>query len=154
MMYEPETDPLEGLNPYKPDDLIEILQIVWDYMVMWRDDESYRDINKIIESGDDEMLADYLVGAGAIQSDGCVPTCSRIERVIEGLAERYRALSQRTQAKRMAAAFNGCTVYVCSACNHHEFVNAEDCVTHEDMMDMPCAGCAREGTQSFHKWDK
>ena len=149
-MYEPEENPLKGLHAVK--DAEEINEILWDYMCMWRDDDSFRDINKVIEAGDIEMLADHLVSAGAVDSSGCVRTCAAIERRIEKLSKQWQTLTKEDQNKRYDEAFKDCTVYICSECSHHEFVGPDDFMSEKEMQSFGCASCDRKNTFKAHKW--
>lgn len=76
--YNPETNPLRGLNKAERE------QFVFEYMQIWCSEEGFDDHSIMFEAGDAELLADTLVSAGAINSETCYKACKPIERIIEG----------------------------------------------------------------------
>lgn len=141
-MYEPEENPLKGLHSVRDAD--EIDEIVFRYLEMWRDDEGFSDYNIMLREGDDEMAAAHLVNAGAIDPKNCVPTCAAIERRIVKMAKAFKALTPKQEKKRYNDVFKGSTVYACPHCNHHSFVNDDDLVDAEDMVE--CTDCGKPVT--------
>lgn len=115
--YNPKADPLKGLTKS------EINDFCFAYMKMWYNVEEFTDFNVMYDAGDNDMAADWLVSAGAIDSDTCYPSCKAIERVIEGWAKAYRKLSDRARNKRLDEVFKDCTVVRCEECNHCMFLN-------------------------------
>jgi len=144
-MYNPKSDPLEGIT-----DQSEIDEILFKYVSMWRNDEDYSDFNKILDAGDLHMAADYLVNAGAICSEGCYESCVNIERRIEALAKEYKRWPAKKKSEHNRDAFKGCIIAICKRCNHYHYFNPEvDLIDKQDMIDTGCCGCLANGKGVF-----
>lgn len=93
-----------------------------EYMEQWIDEEQWQELAVFLDEGDTELAADYLVSAGAIDSDNCYEHAKPIEQVIERLAKDFRKLSAKKQQKRIDAALQNTFVSSCNDCNHVSFV--------------------------------
>jgi hypothetical protein len=150
-MYNPQSDPLKGIT-----DQAEIDEILFKYVSMWRNDEDYTDFNKILDAGDLEYAAHYLVNAGAICSEGCYKSCVNIERRLEALAKAFEAFPEEKKKQRMDDAFKGCIIAECLRCNHHHFFDSNvDLIDKQDMIDTGCCGCLAngKGVFKFSTWE-
>lgn len=128
--YNPKTNPLKGLTKDEQN------QIAYEYMAMWLSEEDYTDFNALYESGDQDLAADWLVSAGAINSKSCYESCGAIELLIEGWAKSYRKSSRKTQLKRLNSALGDYTTYACQDCNYVQFVQLKySSNTHEDFLE-------------------
>lgn len=144
--YNPPHDPLKGLTAIEIDDFI------FAYMKMWYDTERYTDFNAFYDAGHGDQCADWLVSAGAVQSDICYSHCKQIEKIIEMWARQFRKLTDKNRRKQVDAALKGFTVYACNDCNLVQFVDLESaCQTDADFK--KCWECSSENITS-RKWDK
>lgn len=115
--YNPESNPLRGLSKS------EINDFCFAYMKMWYAQEEFTDFNIMYDAGDAEMCADWLVGAGAIDSDTCYDSAKAIERVIEGWAKDFRKLGNKKRHARVNEVFDGTVSFACQSCNSVQFLN-------------------------------
>lgn len=115
--YNPESNPLKDLSRE------EINDFCFAYMEMWYNQEEFTDFNIIYDAGDAEMCADWLVNAGAIDSDNCHESCRQIEEVIEVWAKDFDKLGLTKKRKRQYEVFKDSVSFGCNDCNHVSVVN-------------------------------
>lgn len=68
---------------------LDIMDKVHAYLNHWRDDDSYSDVNLMLDKGLTELAAWRLVNSGAINSEYCYTKFKSIERTIERLVKSY-----------------------------------------------------------------
>lgn len=115
--YHPNTNPLRGLTNVEKNDCC------FAYMKMWYDLEKFIDFNIMYDAGQEGMCADWLVSAGAINSDMCYENCREIEEKIESWANEYRGLSLKKRRKQFNEVFKNSTSFRCKDCNYVSVVN-------------------------------
>lgn len=78
-MYNPSVDPTTGKNEQELEDIASA------YMHMWYGIDE--ELDNALDTGDLFSAGIYLIGAGAIDSRLCYPTCQNIELYIESLVK-------------------------------------------------------------------
>jgi hypothetical protein len=113
----------------------EMAELAERYMGMWcREREDFPVEAVLYERGEIDACARELVSSGAIDSDNCYPNCASVERIIEGWANRKRAIKR---------ALKGCTVYTCNGCNtvsYVDFTNGYPGMSEQEL-DAACLEC-------------
>lgn len=143
--YNPKMNPIKDLSQE------EINDFCFAYMAMWLDQGGFSDFNIMYEAGDNGMCADWLVGAGAIDSDACYDHCKAIEQVIECWAKEFRKTPLR-RAKAYEKVFKNCTVQACKDCNHVQFLNNGNENAYADQLST-CWECSSKNV-TIRKWEE
>jgi len=94
-----------------------------DYMEKWIDSDQWQDITIMYDYSETEMLAEYLVSAGAINSKLCYEHDKEIEQYIEKMAKKFKKLSNKKQQKYYNTLFKDTLIIDCQDCNHVSFIN-------------------------------
>lgn len=123
----------------------------YEYMKMWYDSEYFTDFQIYYNSGDIEVIAYELVDSGAIDSSMCFEWAKKIEKVVEQLAENFRALPHALQASRRDKAFkqNG-PVHICECqdCHFVQFLNEGNEEIYGDQLDH-CWSCDSKNVENY-----
>jgi len=144
--YEPKSNPLKGLTKE------EINDFCFAYMKMWYDNEGFCDFNAMYDAGEQGMCADWLVGAGAIDSDSCFPHCKGVESTIEAWAASYRKKSPKARSEALDAVFTGFTVVSCSDCNSVQFYDESNAKAYAQDILEGCSECSSKKLKT-RKWE-
>jgi ribosomal protein L32 len=134
--YNPSSNPLKGLSKEDKE------QFAFEYMQMWVNTEGFDDFNIMFDSGDAELMADALVGAGAINSKLCFESCREIESIIESWAKAFRKLSDKQRQKRYDKAFKECMIVKCNECNHVQFPERCNFELYKSELTKACWECS------------
>jgi hypothetical protein len=102
---------------------IDLSDEAFEYMARWVDDDYWRDTAIMQSSGNDYLLADSLVSAGAIDSKNCCEEFQQIEKWIERTAREYRRMTKKKRDDLFWGTFEGVHTFECSDCNHVSFLN-------------------------------
>lgn len=119
----------------------------------WCTDEGFTDLMMISQAGDTELLAHYLVGSGAIDSNHCFDQFKKIEKIVETLAEQYLKLNKKEQEKRLNDCFKNSIVVRCNKCGCVQFVDEHNFQMYKKELKKSCWDCDNKSIQIYN-WGK
>jgi len=99
---------------------------ILEYISNWEKEEEFCDLAMMIEAGELDYAADYIVSTGAIDSSICYEESKNIEEIIECLATEFRRKSKKFKDKVHHSIFKDCFVVECETCNHTQFLTIDN----------------------------
>lgn len=133
----------------------EMFEDAHDYMKQhWTNDpDVWDDFTAIEVYGDTELLAHYLVQAGAINSKLCYEDAKPVEKIVEELARRFRKLSKKARDKRIDKAFENCFISSCNDCNAVQFLYDGNEQLYSEVK-TECWECSSNNIETYYWKDK
>ena len=126
----------------------EMRQEALEYMRQWIQDDKWDDLSVMYNAGEDEIMADHLVSAGAINSRMCYEEAKYTEKIIEELAKRFRKFSYKKQNKIRDLIFKNVFINSCNDCNNVSFVEDKNEKIYPELQTQ-CWECKSKNIETY-----